>query len=289
VIAVVLIVVLTLAVPAAAGAATVSVAPYVEPPGTDPFGSCSRYMMCPPDMIVVAGGPNENNAVVITAEGSVPAEGGARPRSRFIVRDRIAQVQAGPGCSQIDFQAVSCTAGAVGPVRLGDGDDWFASALGATDVHGGAGQDVLQDMGGHLTGGAGDDVIVGGDGTGGGGHDVLTVSSGAGGSGDDVLRCFPRAAPCNLDGGPGDDLLTGGTSVDRIFGRGGDDRLVGGADGDRLHGGAGADALISREDRSAKQRIELDRVDCGRGRRDRAVADRRDEVRRSCERVALPG
>lgn len=287
-IALLLAVVLTLALPAAAGAATVSVEPYVEPPQTDSFGSCSRYMMCPVDMIVVAAGPNENNAVVITAEGSVPAEGGARPRSRFIVRDRIAQMHAGPGCSQVDFTAVSCTAEAVGPVRLGDGHDWFASALGATEVHGGAGQDVLQDLGGYLTGGDGDDVIAGSYGTGGGGDDVLTVRSGVGGSGDDVLRCFPRNTPCTLRGGTGDDLLTGGTSFDRIFGRSGDDRLLGGADGDFLHGGAGADALVSREDRSAGQRIERDSVDCGRGRRDRAVADRRDEVRPSCERVALP-
>jgi hypothetical protein len=241
----VLIAVVLLAVPAAAQAATVSVEPYRDPPGTDPFGSCSRYMQCPPDMIVVTGGPNENNAVVISAEGSVPAEGSPRPRHRFLVRDRIAQLQAGPGCSQIEFGAVSCMAGAVGSVRLGDGDDWFASALGATDVHGGTGQDVLQDLGGRLTGGAGDDVIAGSEGTGGRGDDVLMVTSGGGGSGDDILKCFPRVAPCTLDGGPGDDLLTGGTSRDR--------------------------------------------VDCGRGRRDRAVADRRDAVKRSCERVARPG
>lgn len=248
-IALVLAVVLTLAVPAAAGAATVSVEPYVEPPDTHPFGSCSRYMMCPPDMIVVVAGPNENNALVVSAESGAPVGAGGAPRYRFIVRDRIAQIQAGPGCSEVDFRAVSCTAGAVGPVRLGDGDDWFASALGATAVHGGGGQDVLQDLGGHLTGGAGDDVIVGSDGTGGGGDDVLMVASGNGGAGDDVLRCFPRSTPCTLRGGTGDDLLTGGTGLDRIF------------------AGRGADG-----------------VDCGPGRRDRAVTDRRDAVRR-CERV----
>jgi Ca2+-binding RTX toxin-like protein len=240
----VLIAVALLAVPAAAQATTVSVEPYVEPPNTDPFGSCSRYMMCPPDMVVVTAGPNENNAVVVTAEGSAPADGGSRLRYSFIVRDRIAQVQAGPGCAQLDVSTVSCSAGAVGSVRLGDGDDWFASANGATEVHGGAGQDVLQDLSGWMTGGPGDDVIVARDGTGGGGDDVLMVTSGAGGAGDDILRCFPRVSPCTLHGGPGDDLVTGGTGVDRI--------------------------------------------DCGRGRRDRAVANRRDAVKRSCERLTRP-
>ena len=246
-IALFLAVVLVLAAPAAAGAATVSVEPYAEPPGTDPFGSCSRYMTCPPDMVVVAAAPNENNAVVVSADGTVP--GGPTSRYRLIVRDRVAQMQAGPGCSQVDFQTVACTAGAVGPVRLGNGGDSFASSLVAGTVDGGPGQDVLQD-GGRMTGGAGDDVIVGGVGRGGAGDDLLAVRSGLGGAGDDVLRCFPRDTPCTLRGGPGDDLLTGGTSLDRIF------------------AGRGAD-----------------RVDCGPGRRDRAVADRRDSVRR-CERAA---
>jgi RTX calcium-binding nonapeptide repeat (4 copies) len=297
--ALVLIVVLLLTLPATAGAAIVSVEPFVEPPDTDPFGSCSRYMQCPPDMVVVTAAPAENNHVVVAMESSAPGQ-----RYRLIVTDR-AGVQAGAGCAQLDFQAAACTAGAVGPVKLGDGDDWFASNFGGGDADGGDGQDVLQYSGGRMTGGDGDDVIVGRQGAGGGGDDVMTVQSGVGDSGDDVLRCFPRNQPCQLDGGPGDDLLTGGTSLDRLLGRAGadilrggadfdtlqggrgDDRLAGGAGGDHLNGEAGADRLVSREDRPAGERTLLDRVDCGAGRRDRAVADRRDDVKR-CERVALP-
>jgi Ca2+-binding RTX toxin-like protein len=146
---------------------------------------------------------------------------------------------------------------------------------------------VLQHIDGRLIGGEGDDVLVGDRGLGGGGNDVLMVRSGAGDSGDDVLRCFPRDTPCHLDGGPGDDLLTGGASRDRLFGRRGNDVLRGGAGPDDLRGGSGTDRLVSREDRSAGERPKSDQVDCGTGRRDRAVADRRDDVER-CERVHLP-
>jgi Ca2+-binding RTX toxin-like protein len=119
------------------------------------------------------------------------------------------------------------------------------------------------------------------------------------------MRCFPTDHSCYFDGGPGADVLRGGTGLDSLFGgRGNDvlrggaefdtlkggqgrDRLVGGADGDHLHGDSGADRLVSREDRSAGEARVLDRVDCGAGRRDRAVADGLDDVKR-CERVALP-
>ena len=92
-----------------------SVEPYVEPPDTDPFGSCSRYMQCPADMVVVTAAPAQNNHVVIAVENSVPVGTIPRPRYRFVVTDP-AGVQAGTGCAQLDSQAAACTAGAVGPV-----------------------------------------------------------------------------------------------------------------------------------------------------------------------------
>jgi Ca2+-binding RTX toxin-like protein len=228
-------------------------------------------------------------------------------------------VQAGPGCAQIDPQAAACTAGTIGTVQLGDSEDWFASSFGGGEVFGDEGRDVLQRRIGLMDGGegddvlvgdtgdggAGDDVLVGATGDGGAGADLLLVNSGFGGSGDDALSCPPQGS-CYLEGGPGDDLLTGGPGPDRLFGRRGDDVLRGGSDfdrlrgglgddllagaagGDQMHGDAGADRLVSREDRSVGERRVLDRVDCGRGRRDLAVADRRDDVEESCERLALP-
>jgi hypothetical protein len=267
--ALLLCVVLVIALPAAAGAATVSVEPYADPPGTDPVGSCSRDMTCPPDMVALSAAPREENVVAIAAERSVPAVDGTAGRHRFIVTDRIAPLQAGPGCEQIDSQTVACTAATVGPVRLRDGNDWFASSVGAAYVHGSNGEDVLHDIAGRMFGGTGDDVIVGNVGVGGGDDDLVIVRRGMGGSGDDVLRCVTQEAPCRLDGGPGNDRLTGGIRFDRLFGR------------------RGNDILVSHEARLSVPEVQADRVDCGRGRRDRAIADELDDPT-GCEHVARP-
>jgi Ca2+-binding RTX toxin-like protein len=283
---------LLLAFPAAAGAATASVQPYVEPPDTDPFGSCSRYMMCPPDMLVFDGAPGETNQVTVTEE----SEG--FQRLRYVVRDDGAPVQAGAGCRQVDAGTVECTAATVGPVRLGDGDDRLTAR--SAQAWGGQGADVLSVEFGRLEGGGGGDVLTGALGDGGGGDDRLVVSQGEGGPGEDVMKCPPEGGLCTLDGGPGDDRLTGSDLRDRLFGRGGDDvlhgrreldtiegnrgddRLFGGPSGDFLRGGFGADRLFARETRFSG--AFLDRADCGPGGRDRAIADRRDATVR-CELV----
>jgi Ca2+-binding RTX toxin-like protein len=129
------------------------------------------------------------------------------------------------------------------------------------------GDDVIAARGGDDTVSArgGDDLVCGA-----GGDDRLR-----GGRGDDRLR-----------GGRGDDRLRGGTGNDVMPGGARDDSLVGGAGRDLLRGASGADRLVSRERRAAGQARVSDRVDCGPGRPDLAVADRRDHVKR-CERVRL--
>jgi hemolysin type calcium-binding protein len=264
---------LLLAAPAAAGATTVSVEPYVEPPpppGDDGFGSCSRYMQCPDDMVVLTAAAGEVNQITVTAENV-----GFR-RDRFVVRDDGAPEQAGPGCELLDDHRAACVAGAIGPVHLGDGDDRIDAPQG--DVYGGQGADILSvQFGGAVKGNDGDDVLIGIRGEGGRGDDVLVVTAGLGGAGDDILRCLPSPLGlCQLDGGLGDDVLTGGTGKDRLLGRRGNDVMRGGADSDGLVGGPGDDRLAGG--------AGGDGVDCGTGRRDRAVVDRADLVK-GCERV----
>jgi Ca2+-binding RTX toxin-like protein len=122
-----------------------------------------------------------------------------------------------------------------GADRLNGGDDDDA-------VNGGIGNDVVQ-------GGRGDDTVVGGD-----GHDVLrggffegAFSAGStfedgddrlfGGAGNDLLIGDDNYA--SLTGG--NDMLDGGTGLDRLFGRAGNDILEGGADNDLLYGSHGFD------------------------------------------------
>ena len=288
---------LLLAVPTAAGAATVSVEPFREPPDIDPFGSCGRYAQCPADMVVFTAASGEINRVAITE--AVIRFG----QNRYLVRDKSAPVMAGAGCERVDEDpippvpaAAVCTAAAIGPQQLGDGNDWISSPGGW--VAGGDGDDVLFANSGE--GGRGDDVVIGQAGEGGSGDDQLMVVGGLGDSGNDTLSCFPQDSGCYLNGGAGDDVLTGGTGPDRLFGRRGhdlmhggarddkldgglgNDRLIGGAGMDVLGGGAGADRLAARENRSAGEKPRKDSVDCGAGRRDRAVVDRADDVER-CE------
>jgi Ca2+-binding RTX toxin-like protein len=311
-------------VPAEAGASIVRVEPYSDPPGIDPFGSCSRYATCPADMVAITAGSGEKNDVAVSE--TVVSYTPSRTQSRFVVRDYVSSVVTGPGCERVPddppyVSAVVCTAETIGPLELGDGKDQIVSPAGwasggsGNDVmvvdrggaDGGEGDDVVI-AGGSLLGargGAGDDLVIGASGAGGAGNDRLMVQGGSGDAGDDVMSCHPQIRGCGLNGGAGNDMLTGGTAYDRLSGGGGrdlllggarvdtldggagDDRLDGGAGQDELDGGAGADRLKSREDPSASEKPRKDGVDCGAGRRDHAVVDGRDEVNR-CEHVTRP-
>jgi Ca2+-binding RTX toxin-like protein len=69
----------------------------------------------------------------------------------------------------------------------------------------------------------------------------------AGGAGDDILAAVQIPAESmklTLEGGEGDDALTGSAAGDEILGGVGNDTLIGGDGGDVLNGGDGEDLLI---------------------------------------------
>jgi hypothetical protein len=146
-------------------------------------------------------------------------------------------------------------------------EDGFRGRAGGDTIHGRGGDDCL--FGGpgadEVKGAGGDDLIRGGKGfddlRGGPGEDRLN-----GGPGSDTIR-----------GGGGADVIRGGRGNDEIRGGGGDDRIYAGPGRDVVRGGRGNDWIDVRDGRR-------DRVICGRG-RDTVLADRRDRVHRSCERV----
>jgi hypothetical protein len=102
--------------------------------------------------------------------------------------------------------------------------------------------------------------------------------------GNDVL--IGRGDSDCLSGGPGKDTVRGNGGVDVLTGNGGSDRLDGGGGADRLNPGEGKDKVDSGggDDRVHSVDGKRDTIVCGAG-ADRVVADHKDKVSRSCEKV----
>jgi hypothetical protein len=86
-----------------------------------------------------------------------------------------------------------------------------------------------------------------------------------------------RKGDDRIKGLDGDDCLKGNRGRDRVKGNGDEDEVSGGKGRDNLIGGGGKDKIKARGG-------GRDRVRCGKG-KDKAVVDRRDRVRKDCERV----
>ena len=142
-------------------------------------------------------------------------------------------------------------------VNGGAGNDIITGNSSANTLNGGNGNDTLN-------GGLGNDRLVGGAGidtaefsskanrinlgstsrqTTGDGKDILTgIENVNGGAGNDIITGNRSAN--TLNGGNGNDTLNGGAGNDTLNGGLGNDRLVGGNGIDRLTGGVGNDTLI---------------------------------------------
>ena len=138
-----------------------------------------------------------------------------------------------------------------------DAGDSLSGLGGRNIIFGGGGNDVFEDGSGHdeLFGGSGDDSFFANGSSdnsfdGGDGFDVVVYSnvsvsaSLASGSGTDGETFFDHYTSIEgLQGGDGDDTLTGDGGDNTLFGGGGNDTLIGGAGFDRLDGGSGDDTL----------------------------------------------
>lgn len=170
----------------------------------------------------------------------------------------------------------------VPPPGATNGDDTLNGDAAANVICGLLGNDTIHGLGGNDTlfgdacndktkvsaaavGADGNDRLFGDDGNdtlyGAGGKDELK-----GGRGKDKL--FGGDGNDSLDGGPGKDSLDGGR---------GNDKLTGGSDANTIKGGAGNDSIKARNGKR-------DKIDCGAGKKDVAVVDKRDKVK-GCERV----
>ncbi|MEL6478092.1 MAG: calcium-binding protein, partial [Pseudomonadota bacterium] len=140
----------------------------------------------------------------------------------------------------------------------GLGNDFLRGGTEGDDLFGGFGNDTLQGDNGtdFLVGGAGADAHRGGNGidtasyVGSTVRNVADLEGKNAGTGDAEGDTFISVE--NLTGGSSidllfgdreDNLLNGSTGNDRVIGRAGDDRLIGDAGFDKLYGNAGADIM----------------------------------------------
>jgi len=148
---------------------------------------------------------------------------------------------------------VDLMVGGPGDDRLfgGTGDNWLSGGPGNDLIFGGPGAD-------YLSGGDGDDRLIGEDHadwySGGNGTDVASyqLSTGnvtasldgaVGNDGEPGEHDTIDADVEGIDGGDGDDYLTGNDQRNWLNGNGGNDVITGGAGGDFIRGGAGGDWL----------------------------------------------
>jgi Ca2+-binding RTX toxin-like protein len=113
------------------------------------------------------------------------------------------------------------------------------------------------------------------------GRDVLTIDSIGefdvyGGSGNDTL--IGNNLPVPGEGFYNSDSLAGATGKDLINGRGGPDYIIGGKGRDLLRGGEGNDNIGAKDG-------GRDFINCGPGKRDLLLMDRKIDRQRGCEVV----
>ena len=197
----------------------------------------------------------------------------------------VLTVQGSAAADDIKLTNVPATNGQPAKIRVtaaGLDAKFTASAVKSVTVNAGGGSDFVDGKAVNkpqvLNGGAGSDSLYGGPAAdalnGGDSGDILDGGLGAdylsGGAGNDTASYAYRTAGVtasldnvandgvpgekdnirsdveNLNGGSGDDTLTGDGDANDLYGQDGNDKLYGGSGDDRLSGGAGADQLYGQ-------------------------------------------
>jgi hypothetical protein len=255
------VVLVLLALPSAASAASARVAPR----SLNDIEDCDRGVTpCYYAMLEYRGAPGEANSLEVSSGGA---------ERTYRLRDTGADIQPGTGCQPEGPRQVRCEIPADAgfhelEASMGDMDDEVSLAVPIVNlVQGEAGDDRLtgSTTTDRFEGGAGRDRLSGGDGAdflydgvGGGGIEPDVFS---GGAGTDEIGYFDRSGPVRVDlrpGGSGGEAGEGDTysGIESVRGGRGDDVFRAGEDGvifyggrgrDRLYGGYGPDTILGEE------------------------------------------
>jgi Ca2+-binding RTX toxin-like protein len=212
-----------------------------------------------------AGSGQKNNPVVASGPVSGPDDWW------YTIRD-VAPITAGRGCKQVegDPNAATCPLPDLGTeywtisLNLGDlSDRADVTGFGARgpakehQVNGGPGDDVIiadqptafdGTEGENLSGGDGNDTIIGGSASRGqNGNDTISGSTVEdGGAGNDQITGLAETDPrfgSRIWGGTGNDVIDGSSHADQIWGNSGNDTIRGAAGNDVISGGPGNDTV----------------------------------------------
>lgn len=175
-------------------------------------------------------------------------------RVRYTIDD-VYPITAGANCEVPDADdptVAACTVFPAGTnqndavVRVGDKNDRVSmQAQGANTIYGGTGEDRLVAFGDDtLFGEDGDDTLISTDTARGGPGNDMIIGRGYffGDAGNDVI-VVEFDAWSHIEGGTGNDDLSGGSTKDPIWGNSGDDLIRGGIGADTLSGGPGSDTV----------------------------------------------
>jgi Ca2+-binding RTX toxin-like protein len=182
-----------------------------------------------------------DTAWIVSDFGPGEVHGGSGADDLYVSASQDTRAEGDAGDDIIDVSA-----GLTGYGIGGGGDDRIAGGGptdGASVLDGGSGEDLIAHAGSQfatLTGGSGDDRVVAGSASsgpmsGGGGDDVLTFASGAAGYG-----------AWTIDGGGGNDTITGHPALDVVHAGGGNDRVdVADGSADQVDCGGGVDVVYA--------------------------------------------
>ena len=180
----------------------------------------------------LSGGPGNDYISGSSGDDIINGDGG---NDTVLGGEGLDTIDGGDGIDTNSFLDIGSSVTALvsgngsGTVEHGLVSETFVNIEGLRASNNGDALTIAGDVGGTLTGGAGDDILTGGN-----GNDRLI-----GNDGDDILR----GGPGNdiAFGGLGNDTLNGGDNDDQLFGGAGDDFFVGIGGTDSIDGGAGTD------------------------------------------------